>query len=225
MANDIQYTFKPYKSSEDVLMDIAQPIRGLKNVMRGLATVVATLLFFGGNTIRYAFNSGSFSNFNFNMILNLGRSTSWLIDGLASIVRGSTQVVATPLTWVLRMPLRGIITAVKGHPDISENEEIQHLVALGNQAITDNDGYKMDCIKHRLHEEYQKSLSRGQPSTISPQEENQAFNSMSFKYGLGWVSPIQEPAKQNSITYLSLFKQQATPSSGEQPRLEEKNSL
>lgn len=226
MANDIQYTFMPYKSSREFLMDIAQPIRGLGNVLRGLAILVATPLFFLGNTVRYAFISGSLRNFFTNMKLNLGRSTSWFIDGLSSIVRGSIQVVATPLTWAIRVPLRGIITAIKGTPDINENEEVQHLVDLGNHAITNNDGYTMDCIKHRLHEEYQKSTSQGQTSKITPEQEKQAFNSMYFKYGRNWVHPMQEDAKRNSIAYLSLFRKQATPSPIEQPPLvQETNNL
>lgn len=225
MANDIQYTFKPYKSSREVLMDITQPIRGFGNILRSLINLVATPLFFLFNTVRYAFISGSLSNFSANMKLNLGRSTSWFIDGLSSMVRGSTQVVATPLTWALRIPLRGIITAIKGTPDISENEEIQHLVDLGSQAITDNDGYTMDCIKHRLHEEYQKSASRGQHSKITSTQEEQAFNSMYFKHGREWEHPMQEDAKKNSIAYLSLFRKQATPSSVEQSPVLQKTNI
>ncbi|WP_058535130.1 hypothetical protein [Legionella saoudiensis] len=223
MINDIQYTFKPYKSSHEFLMDMAQPLRGLKNVLRGLANLVATPLFFLGNTVRYAFNSGSWSNFSNNMKLNLGRSSSWLIDGLSSIVRGSTQVIASPLTWALRMPLRGIITAIKGTPDITENEEIQHLVDLGHQAIAEDSSYTMDCIRHRLHEEYQKSVSRGQHSEITPEQEEKAFNSMHFKYGKSWIYPM--PAKKESITYLSLFRKEAITSLEEQLPLQETNSL
>ena len=226
MANDIQYTFKPYKSPRDFVMDIVQPIRGLGNILRGLANIVAAPLFFLGNTVRYALISGSLSNFSDNMKLNLGRSTSWLIDGLSSIVRGSTQVICYPLILGLRVPLRDTITEITGAPDISENEEIQHLVDLGNQAIIDNDGYTMDCIKHRLHEEYQKSISRGQHSKITTQQEEQAFNSMYFEYGSEWVSPMQEDAKKNSITYLGLFRKQATPSLVQQSSLlQETNSM
>lgn len=224
MANDFQNTFTPYKSSREFLMDVAQPLRGFGNILRGLVQLVATPLFFLGNTLRYALISHSFSSFFSNMILNLGRSTSWFIDGFSSIVRGATQVVATPLTWILRIPFRGIITAISGTPDISENEEIQHLVDLGKQAIIDNDGYTMDCIKHRLHEEYQKSGSRGQHSKVSPQQEEQAFNSMNFKYGRNWVYPIQDDAKMNSITYLGLFRKQVD-SSVEQPLIQETNSF
>ena len=211
MANDFQYTFKPYKSVRDVLIDVLQPVRGVVNILRGIANLVVAPIFLLGNTVRYALISGSFSNFSSNMKLNLGRSTSWFIDGLSTLIRGTTQIIASPLTWALRIPLRGIITGIKGTPDISENEAIQRLVDQGNQAIEDKDGYTMDCIRHRLHEEYQKSLSRGQVSEISSPQEEGAFNTMYFKYGRNWVYPMQEDAQSSSLTYLSLFRKQIVP--------------
>jgi hypothetical protein len=211
MANDFLYTFKPYKSGKDALNDLAQPVRGLGNILRGLALTIASPLFFLVNTVRYAFVSGTWANFVGNMKINLIRSGSWLLDGVCSLVRGITQLITTPLTWFLKMPLRGILTGVKGTPDIAENEEVQRLVDLGHQAIADKDGYTMDCIRHRLHEEFEKSAERGQSSTITTEQEANAFRAMDFKYGRNWVSPLQEEPKKNSLAaYLGLFRKQST---------------
>lgn len=209
MANDIQYTFKPYRSLREVGMDIAQPVRGFGNILRGLANVVLAPLIFLGNTVKYMFGSGSFSNFSYNMGLNLGYSTSWVIEGLSSLVRGFTQVLTTPLTWAFRIPLRGIITAIKGTPDISENEEIQRLVVLGNAAVNTNSGFKMECIRHRLHEEYQKSASRGQHSKITSEQEDTAFQNIDIKRVDDWVV-LDTESQGASRVYLGLFSKPAT---------------
>jgi hypothetical protein len=82
----------------------------------------------------------------------------------------------------------------------------------------------MDCIRHRLHEEYQKSLSRGQLSAISSTQEEGAFNTMDFKYGRNWVHPMQEGAKSSSLTYLSLFRKQIVPTETS-PLIDEQASL
>lgn len=219
MAHDIQYTFKPYKSSHDVLMDLAQPLRGLSNILRGVTNVITVPLFFLGNTIRYSLISGTWSYFSKNMHMNIARSSTWLIDGFSSIVRGSTQVIASPLTWTLRMPFKGILTAIKGTPDIIENEEIQHLVDLGQKALNKQDSYTMDCVRHRLHEEYEKSVYRGQHSKIAPEIEKNAFSLMYFKH------PLHEDAKNASIAYLSLFRAVETDSVVDDPLPQKSNSL
>lgn len=50
------------------------------------------------------------------MMLSLKRATSGLINGLSSIIRGATQAVTAPL--------RSLITAKKGAPNIIEKIDL-----------------------------------------------------------------------------------------------------
>jgi hypothetical protein len=211
MGNDFQYTFKPYKSVRDALTDIMQPVRGIGNILRGSANIISVPFVLLGDTVRCALRARSLSSFLKHMKSNLFRSFSWVIDGVSSLIRGATQIITSPLTLALRIPLRGIISGVKGTPDISENEDVKRLVAIGKTAIDNNDGFTMDCIKHRLDEEYQKLISQGNASNFDTQKKDSVFNGMNFKYGNRWVSPIEKNVKENSLTFLGLFEKQITP--------------
>ncbi|CDZ78361.1 hypothetical protein BN59_02671 [Legionella massiliensis] len=180
MLNDVEYTFKPYKSGWELLMDFAQPFRGVSNILRGLANVIAAPIIFLGNLFRYTFIE---TNSPLDDIQQeLGQPIFWFIDGLSSLLRGATQIISTPLTWCIRTHLRSVITNIVGFPDIRENEEIQYLVSRGTEAFDESDANTMNCIKHRLHEEYQKSLAKGQSSVISPKREEAVFRSTEVSY-------------------------------------------
>lgn len=62
LSNDVIYTFKAYCSPKEFLMDVAQSIQGLANVLRGLSHIVVAIIFLG-NTLRYAFISSAWSDF------------------------------------------------------------------------------------------------------------------------------------------------------------------
>lgn len=203
IANDFQYTFSPYKSRWEFLKDLVQPLRGLCHILQGLANLAGAILFFLVETGKDIFTSNSLI---YDSLINLLVAASWFIDGLSSLVRGFTQIVVTPLTWILRIPLRGLITRIKGTPDVSESEDIQRLVKLGDEVMDNynilNNRHQIDNIKYRLHEEYQKALSRGQHSNIAPQRELELFNgAISEKNGVFYTD-----------RYLGLFRRQEAPS-------------
>jgi len=45
------------------------------------------------------------------IIEDLKNTPSWMLDGATRLLRGLSQVATAPLTWFIKMPLRGIITA------------------------------------------------------------------------------------------------------------------
>jgi hypothetical protein len=208
MAHDAQYSLKPYSSLSDIFIDAIQPLRGVKNILRGLAHTILVPLFFLANTVRYAIWSPTWGSFLVNMKLNFQRSTAWLIDGFSSLIRGTTQLLATPLTWLIRIPVRFGLVLYKGAPDIIENEEIQRLVLKGEEALESGNGLTMDCIRHRLHEEYEKANEKGQPTALAAGIEKEVFDELYFKYGHKWTF-MDEATKSNALKYLSLFKPKA----------------
>ena len=169
MVTDFQDTFRPYQTKKDIVMDLIQPVCGVGNILKGITSIILIPFLFIGNTIRYAFISKSLSEFGKFMLINLTRSTSWVIDGLLSILRGALQIASSPLTWLIRMPLRGIITATNGWMDLSETEVVDRLV---NQCIRTIYKYEVEkdnnhtikilkAILTRLSEELSKAKDNG----------------------------------------------------------------
>lgn len=184
MANDVQYTFEPYKSTRDALNDIAQPLRGIKNILRGVANLIAVPLLWPINFFRYIIIAHSMEDFKSKAGNYTLYSATWLIDGVTSIVRGVSQILTTPLTWFIKLPVRVGVTFFKGKPYIRENEEIQRLLHLGklelvndlkNDSVVSDTIDSINAISHRLHEEYQKAEARGQPSDITADIEQNRF--------------------------------------------------
>lgn len=210
IANDFQYTFKPYKTSVDALHDAAQPIFGFFNILRGLAILMLSPFLLIKNiydAIKNIKRHHDSNEFKIDMVSALGWFCSWVIDGLSSLIRGIMQIVFTPLNWMIRMPVRGIITVVNGTPDVSENEDIVRLVALGNDALKEKNNIEMDCITRRLHEEYRLAFFLGQKTKIDEKLEMNLFNApeMLFKQDPYDSIPMSEDAASTGKKYLGLF--------------------
>ena len=188
MEKDVVNTFKPYKTAYHARQDLLQPIRGLGNIVKGVINCTIAPVVFLVSTIKYvlecAFSSASRDKLADNMKLNFARTFSWLLEGVFSVVRGSTQIAATPLTW-LKMPLRGVLTAILGSPKIEEATGVQRHVAIVNEAVKTAtgsnycDGYahaSSDYACRELHRKFQRAVSRGQKTDITPAVENTIFN-------------------------------------------------
>lgn len=44
-----------------------------------------------------------------------GIMISSLLDGINQVIRGASQILFTPLTWLLKMPLRGILSGIHAY--------------------------------------------------------------------------------------------------------------
>lgn len=211
MNKDFVDTFKPYKSFYYVGRDALQPFRGLGNIARGVGSLVGAILLFIGKTIQYTLQKGSWNRFAVNMLENFFRTVSWLLDGVSSLVRGATQVVTTPLTWFARIPLRLIITAIKGKPTIEENDGIQRLVDGGKNAIKDDKTMegavaRLHAICNELHRKHEKALKRGQKTIFLKEEEDGFFRVLRFsKYDKDCYNLFSEEESTAVSNYVKLF--------------------
>lgn len=182
MGKDFVDTFKPYKSNYYVQKDILQPLRGLGNIVRGIFNIIATPLIFLVNTIRYAANAiqlNSFPLFTKNMAIGTVKAGGGLLDGVSSIIRGVTQVISTPLTWLVRMPLRSVITAINGKPTVSQNLEnrIDKLEAIINENDkTVEDTISIDKEMQSIRAKVGKAQARGQEIGANPEEIAEKFD-------------------------------------------------
>jgi hypothetical protein len=73
-------------------------------------------------------------------------------------VRGSLQIVTTPLTWTLKMPLRGILTGISGRPIVLMSDNMEQLLQFENSPYLDDREYAQAQILRKLN----RANSRGQ---------------------------------------------------------------
>lgn len=109
MLKDYFDTFKPYKSWFYIKRDLMLPRHGSRLIWAGLKSIV------------------------FGLKHQKTRPT-WL--GLTGILRGAIQILATPLTCFIRIPLRGVLTISTGFIPIEENFKIQQEIASGIEILT-----------------------------------------------------------------------------------------
>jgi hypothetical protein len=124
IGKDIIDTVKPYKSKFYIARDALQPIRGIGNTLKGIFNIVTSPILMGIDTINNCYTSIRYGNFDYlkrKMSFDAQRHLGGFIDGIGSTIRGISQIATTPLTWFVRMPLRGIITAVRGMPTIQQS--------------------------------------------------------------------------------------------------------
>jgi hypothetical protein len=220
IVKDVVDTVKPYKGTYQIKRDAMQPLYGLMNMGAALLTLIGAPIAFLVNIVRYSFYPDTFKE---NMQLNVVRTLSWLIDSVTTAVRGVTQLVATPLTWLLKMPLRGIITMMTDKSNIEDTNSIQKLVIRGEEIASSDDpegGYHMDVVLKAIHIKYIRGVSRNQPTGIDPHVEQNLFHDLPtdrhFKNRdqLGtrgyYNDSLTRRYEYKALHYLQLFKPEAT---------------
>lgn len=166
-------SFRPYKSRSNRRSDALMPVRGFINLGRGIATILAATGLFFFNFVR-AFVSGSVKQSMKNNFINTG---AWLLNGFANVVRGLTQVAASPLSYLVRMPVRSYKSR-NGFQKFEDSAEVQGLLAKAeeiNKQLLDNTVVSSEATRLRaslqqqrksivqsLHEEYTIAQQNGQ---------------------------------------------------------------
>lgn len=171
MWKDVKDTAKPYRTKSAIRNDALQPIYGVGHILKGCAYLVLAVPLFLINLVRYATKVNSFSQWvEVGLVFNGIRSFAWLIDGVLSIIRGATQLATTPLTWFIKMPLRGIITGFTDKKDLAvENRPgMQKLVTDAK-----NNDYGSSVLIDKIHKKYENSTY----SNITPEAEIAAYKS------------------------------------------------
>ncbi|MBA2653938.1 MAG: hypothetical protein H0U71_02585 [Gammaproteobacteria bacterium] len=183
MRKDFVDTFKPYKSRFYIARDFLQPFRGIGNILKGVFNILVSPVLFLANTFRYAYRAiaeRSLNLFANNMAMNFARTGGGILDGITSLIRGVGQLVTTPLTWLIRMPLRGIITGVKGMPTVVDSlkkKAEKTEVLLKKENITLNDAIAIDHVVLGFYGKMLKGMQRGQKpgaDTVTLQTKSEA---------------------------------------------------
>jgi hypothetical protein len=193
MGKEVVDTFKPYKGFYQSNRDFLLPLRGIKNIIQGLANIlfipvhlalVVPVILVGALIGLIALFCKKYRAAEWGgtaALIALGSPiyiASYGVDGLAHLFKGITQVAATPLTWLIKMPLRGLITACTGVPAIeAAGGRVNRLAKKGSSSLEiDMHGVgKMsmrDIIK-AIHCKFLVSSQKGQHSWINPELEQQ----------------------------------------------------
>lgn len=210
MRKDLVDTFKPYKIKSHIGRDFMQPVRGLGNIAKGVAILPTAVVVFVANIVRYAFISADMKTFKHNMVVLFRRTFAWSLDSISNVVRGVTQVLTTPLTWCIKMPLRCILTAVKGFSKIEQNRNMQRIAAEGKKAVEDESFEGLDAARHTLSRKFHKAIERGQKSDISLKDEKEYYDAAAPKmYGKSYIAApglaIPKNTSQAALQYYGLF--------------------
>lgn len=127
IAEDAVMSFQPYRTGFDFRAgqnfdsDVRQPLRGLFNILGGIWFIFSALGFFVLKMGYWAFSNRETS---FKAVTKV--ACSWFLEGLCTIIRGATQIAATPLTYAIRIPLRLLLTEIKGKLHLEDDMEIKY---------------------------------------------------------------------------------------------------
>lgn len=170
MYKDFTDTFKPYRSLFHLSRDLASSLRGLGNIIVGTFNVASAALLFVTDTVRYTrvlFKEApnmSFQqklpSFQDDMISNVTRATGWFVDGLCRIARGVTQIAATPLTVLVKAPLRSLITAITGVPTFESRGRVQTLAKEYKSVV---ESLLTDQAKRQTNSDFQNACDAAWP--------------------------------------------------------------
>lgn len=158
-------TFRPYKSTHHFLSDLAQPLRGIGNILKGLLTLAGMSLLIPANILALLIGTLVTRDLKYLVEIaeNLLGSLTTIIDSVLTVGRGLIQILTTPLTWFLKIPLRGIIAGFLGKPKIQNNRGIKRLLDEADKPDDDEtwDRIKEACITLKLEQKYKKAQRQG----------------------------------------------------------------
>ena len=167
-----------------------------------------------------AIKARSLDIFTMKMNLNILKTVGGIADGLSNIIRGVTQILATPLTWFLKIPLRGTITLIKGQPTVAQEVE-QRVEALETQIKkkekTLEDTQAIDSEMYSISMKLIKNVQRGQEPGVDIERAASKFaqckkfteKKESRYYGTSYYPDNSEHTQTRALNYLGLFKPDA----------------
>ncbi len=164
---------KRYKRFSDIGRDLAQPIIGIFNILKGIITLVATPVVFLvrsiidlKNYVSAALGRSQQHPLDRKDLVypkeNLAETASWLLEGISNITRGVTQLATTPLAW-LKVIVMGSVTAAKGFQKIEEDPGFQRELDLAERL----EGHERKRAYKHLHRKFERGLEDGRATDIT----------------------------------------------------------
>jgi hypothetical protein len=215
MKKDLVDLIKPYKKGRMMSLmgrEFFQAVRGLGNIVKGLIILASAVI---TGSLRLLATPFTFSNSHYKR--DLKYPFYWMADGLAEIIRGLTQVVASPLTILLKMPIRSLITLIKGPAYAEDNPKIQKALSEANHAMehSTNDAATLLNLTAEIQRQMVKAFCKGQRTRLNTAELQKKYSNTFPQSNDGEEAPLlSQPADRNNRAnqgvqffreYLSLF--------------------
>lgn len=133
IGKDFLDTWKPYYSTGKVERDLLQPFRGIKIFIKGIASFLGGV---GCLILLAVILLTPFSKFLPYVAEHFLYPLSWMLEGVANILRGASQMVTSPLVYVIKMPLRGLLTLFQKEKKYAEDKtSIQELADKADRLL------------------------------------------------------------------------------------------
>jgi len=202
MGKDAVDTFKPYASPYYLYRDLMQPLRGLGNLFVGTFNIIATPFLLPIYIIKTSFGKdqlgirNNFSDIIGNSVFLSAVAVSGIVNGISNIFRGVTQLIATPLTYFVKIPARTLFTSVKGAPSLEKKLALQinTLDRVESKKSTKN-GLDCSLLKMEVHRRVVKGILRGERTDVNYPSlvENQSITHFSKQQHLDYARKVRSP--------------------------------
>lgn len=180
---DIRTTFKPYpKSTKDSYpssrtREWKKPWSGLKDTISGIAgALVATPLLLLNDLYKGNLYSTSFPHALVNTGLSLFLTIPRLLTCIAYTALGVIQIATTPLTWLIKKPIRECLTLIKkavhDNRRVEDSPSIQKLVEEAKKELTGKypRQEKLQDIVESIRNKADEKIRKGRSSDIDQTE-------------------------------------------------------
>lgn len=207
MAKDLSDTFRPYHSQGKVIRNTLQLFRGIGNIGKGVFNIL-------GGAVAIALSALWFVSWIIALPLWFKpakrlkpavvatRGLSWIIEGSLNTVRGALQIVTAPLTLLLKMPLRGIITHFSKPKLFEEKKSVQkirnHIQALIDPSQSAHNAVVKAATEMRTEHQVGAGFSQGDIDRLT-QRQRQARQVSNYIGTLGILCYELERKHQKSI--------------------------
>ncbi len=199
-----------YYSIYDFYQDALTPIKGLRNIASGILSICLSPCVSAVNLIRHALCKKDRGEKNDASVkVDILRFFAWHVDGVARSFKGLWQLVSTPLTYCVKIPLRCFNTLISEKKDFTQKREIQRLVKKGLQHFKDLNRKKTATIIQCLHEKAQEAIAHGESMPDAFSDEDKYFNAVSRLKASdalnGWDKRFSPQTTANLVKYFGLF--------------------
>ncbi len=204
---------KAYRDTRQINLALYQPLRGLENLF--LATVFFILFFIlllltMLRLILYPFIPSNGPGPSFKYISEL---VSTCVNNLGTLLfLGLFQLVGTPLTWFIHIPLRSLNTCINGWEAAEDGFHMQRIVNEADCAILQGDKPAIIAAIALLHKKFQKAIIDKQYCRLTDHTlESTYYEVVDKDFVLGTLNakstiPVTEEQKTHLTAYLGLFK-------------------
>ena len=192
-----------YRDSRQVLSELYQPLRGLENLIVALVMIIGLLV---GTVVRL------FSSHPGPRDGDLSFYPSALAHIITTTLTGLIQLISTPLTWFLYIPLRALNTLIYGWAVVEDGYHMNRIINEAYAGIDQEDKFAIIATISLMHKKFKKSVNDNQHCRNNDLRlEAELYKEVDKDFILGTLNiksstPVTAEQKTHLLNYLGFFK-------------------